>query len=70
MGHFSMGDLVMRISMLVQRGLICQCCGVEIDGQLTESTRSCDACRELEAANAREEMDVSERPIVRLQAAQ
>jgi len=26
-----MGDLVMRISVFVQRGFICQCCGVEID---------------------------------------
>lgn len=42
-----MGDLVMRISVFVQRGFICQCCGVEIDGELTGEPRRCPACEEI-----------------------
>ena len=64
-----MGDLVMIISMLVQRGYICQRCGVEIDGEMTEMTRSCETCQEIEAANRREEMETPARPIVRVHAA-
>ena len=41
----AMVDLVMRISMLIERGFICQHCGVEIDGALTESVRSCGTCQ-------------------------
>lgn len=40
----AMGDLVMRISVFVQRGFICQRCGVEIDGEMTGSPRCCTAC--------------------------
>jgi len=65
----AMGDLVMRISMLVQRGFICQRCGVEMDGEMTESPRSCRSCEELEAANQREDMEAPARPIVRVHAA-
>ena len=64
-----MGDLVMRISMLIQRGYICQCCGVELDGEMSEGPRSCDSCRELEAANQRENLETPARPIVRVYAA-
>ena len=39
-----MGDLVMRISVFVQRGLICQCCGKEIDGEMTGAPRKCSTC--------------------------
>ncbi|MFN5742525.1 MAG: hypothetical protein ACK5A1_13155 [Planctomyces sp.] len=41
-----MGDLVMRISVFVQRGFICQCCGVEIDGEMTGEPRRCLRCEE------------------------
>ena len=41
-----MGDLVMRISVFVQRGFICQCCGVEIDGEMTGEPRRCSRCQE------------------------
>lgn len=64
-----MGDLVMRISMLIQRGYICQCCGVELGGEMCESPRSCDSCRELETANQRENQETPVRPIVRVHAA-
>ncbi|MBL8818103.1 MAG: hypothetical protein JNL58_18900 [Planctomyces sp.] len=50
-----MGDLVMRISTFVQRGFICQRCGIEIDGELTGEPRTCQCCEELDAANRREE---------------
>ena len=59
-----MGDLVMRISMFVQQGLICQRCGVEIDGQMTGIPRSCRNCEELAAANLREELETPARPVV------
>ncbi len=39
-----MGDLVMRISVFVQRGFICQCCGTEIDGEMTGTPRKCQTC--------------------------
>lgn len=39
-----MGDLVMRISVFVQRGFICQRCGIEIDGEMSGSPRSCTVC--------------------------
>jgi len=60
----------MRISMLVQRGCICQCCGVELDGEMSESPRSCDACCELEVANLRENQETPARPLVRVYAVQ
>ncbi|MFM7164487.1 MAG: hypothetical protein ACKO3T_04525 [Planctomycetaceae bacterium] len=37
----------MRISVFVQRGFICQACGVEIDGQMTGEPRRCPHCEEL-----------------------
>ncbi len=64
-----MGDLVMRISMLIQRGFLCQQCGAEIDGEMCEIIRSCQSCEELEAANERERMETPARPIVRVHAA-
>lgn len=39
-----MGDLMMRISLLVQRGGLCQCCGCEMAGDMTGSPRSCSDC--------------------------
>lgn len=39
-----MGDLALRVSLLVQRGLACEQCGSEIDGQMTGTPRSCRAC--------------------------
>jgi len=65
----AMGDLVMRISMLVQRGFICQRCGIELDGEMSDSPRSCRSCEELDEANQREEMETPARPIVRIHAA-
>lgn len=64
-----MGDLVMRISMFVQRGLICQRCGIEIDGEMTGSPRSCPDCHDLEMANRQEDGDLQARPLVRSLAA-
>jgi hypothetical protein len=63
-----MGDLVMRISMLVQRGFICQHCGVEIDGEVAETTRSCDTCHELESASQQEDLETPVRSVVRVYA--
>ncbi len=54
-----MGDLVLRISTLIQRGFLCQRCGCEIDGDLVGEPRSCKPCDELDAANAREEQSSS-----------
>lgn len=39
-----MGDLVLRVSLLVQRGWACQVCGWEIDGQMTGVPRRCLNC--------------------------
>ena len=39
-----MGDLVLRVSLLVQRGWACQQCGCEIDGDMTGSPRACATC--------------------------
>lgn len=39
-----MGDLVLRVSLLVQRGWACSECGSEIDGQMTGGPRQCRAC--------------------------
>ena len=39
-----MGDLMMRISLLVQRGALCQCCGCELSGEMVGSPRSCSDC--------------------------
>ena len=39
-----MGDLMIRISLLVQRGAICQSCGCELHGDMTGSPRSCTEC--------------------------
>jgi len=64
-----MGDLVMRISMLVQRGFICQRCGVEIDGDVAETTRSCESCCELEGTSQRNDLETPARPVVRVYAA-
>ena len=44
-----MGDLVMRISVFIQRGLICQRCGIQIDGEISGHPRSCPACLDLDA---------------------
>lgn len=40
-----MGDLMIRISLLVQRGVLCQSCGGEVGGEMSGSPRSCEACR-------------------------
>ena len=40
-----MGDLMIRISLLVQRGVLCQSCGDEVGGEMSGSPRSCEACR-------------------------
>lgn len=40
-----MGDLVIRISLMVQRGYICSACGIEIDGQYSETIRQCCDCQ-------------------------
>ena len=45
-----MGDLTLRISMLVQQGYICQTCGDEIDNEITGSPRYCDKCIPLHEA--------------------
>lgn len=42
-----MGDLVLRVSLLVQRGWACQRCGSEIDGRMTGSPRECRICSAL-----------------------
>ncbi|MFN0054778.1 MAG: hypothetical protein ACKV0T_21610 [Planctomycetales bacterium] len=39
-----MGDLMLRVSLLVQRGYACETCGREIDGQMTGAPRSCLIC--------------------------
>lgn len=39
-----MGDVMMRISLLVQRGAICQSCGCELHGEMTGLPRSCTDC--------------------------
>ena len=39
-----MGDEVLRISLLVQRGYLCKQCGVEIDRKLHGEPRLCDRC--------------------------
>jgi hypothetical protein len=65
-----MGDIVMRISMMIQQGYLCQRCGVELDGQITDCVRSCSSCRELEEANLREESADLPRNIVRVPVAQ
>lgn len=39
-----MGDLMMRISLLVQRGVLCQSCGCELHGEMTGSPRACTDC--------------------------
>jgi hypothetical protein len=39
-----MGDLALRISLLVQRGYICQSCGDQIDGELHHAPRRCQRC--------------------------
>ena len=53
-----MGDLVMRISVFVQRGFICQRCGIEIDGEMSGQPRSCCQCSELDAAGSTELSEV------------
>ncbi len=42
-----MGDLVMRISVFVQRGFICQRCGTEIDGEMSGEPRCCSVCQQI-----------------------
>ena len=44
-----MGDLVIRISLMVQRGYICSACGVEIDGQYSDMVRKCASCKGADA---------------------
>jgi hypothetical protein len=61
-----MGDLVMRISVFVQRGFICQCCGVEIDGEMTGEPRRCSRCHEQQN---QPEKAVEETPLFRQLAA-
>jgi len=39
-----MGDLVLRVSLLVQRGYLCSSCGVVIDGELSPEKRVCSRC--------------------------
>ena len=46
-----MGDLMMRISILVQRGVICQSCGCEVSGEMTGSPRSCAECASADASS-------------------
>jgi hypothetical protein len=45
-----MGDRMMRISLLVQRGVICQRCGCEVAGEMTGSPRSCADCAPADAS--------------------
>ena len=45
-----MGDLTLRISMLVQQGHICQTCGDEVDGQITGKPRYCCECKPVHVA--------------------
>ncbi len=59
----------MRISLFIQRGLICQRCGVEIDGEVTGAPRICTDCQELELANHREQRPLPLRPLVKALAA-
>ena len=40
-----MGDLVLRVSVLVQQGYMCQCCGAELSGDPAGKPVSCTACR-------------------------
>lgn len=40
----AMGDLALRVSLLVQRGYLCSRCGVEIDGEMAGMTRVCNVC--------------------------
>lgn len=39
-----MGDQVLRISLLVQRGCLCKECGTQIDGNLHYEPRRCARC--------------------------
>lgn len=41
-----MSDLFLRVSLLIQRGFVCQSCGTEIDGEVTGAPRKCIACQE------------------------
>jgi len=43
-----MGDLFLRVSLLIQRGFVCRSCGTEIDGEVTGAPRVCASCREQE----------------------
>lgn len=51
---FLMGDLVLRVSLLVQRGFLCSKCGSEIDGQYHSALRRCRTCEELSSTAPRE----------------
>lgn len=39
-----MGDHMIRTSLLVQRGYLCECCGQAIDQEYTGASRSCEHC--------------------------
>ena len=49
-----MGDLVLRVSLLVQRGYLCESCGVVIDGDLAQQKRSCSTCSQRGGENGLE----------------
>ena len=42
-----MGDEVLRVSLLVQRGQICQACGETIEDELEGHPRRCSECSSL-----------------------
>ena len=52
---FLMGDLVLRVSLLAQRGYLCASCGNQIDGQLHSEQRRCRTCEALGSVVARKQ---------------
>lgn len=57
-----MGDLVLRTSLLVQRGYLCQSCGVELAEEPAGRPRSCDSCAILENQQATDAEDIAAGP--------
>lgn len=47
-----MGDLVLRVSILVQQGFICRRCGFDLPGDPAGEPSSCASCRIDEAQEA------------------
>ena len=64
-----MGDHVIRTSLLVQRGYLCETCGQLIDGQYAEAPRACHPCQRTAFESISGKLDRSpSRESVKLQA--